>query len=87
VVEADIILVMSAGYKEAIEFEFPESRGKTYLLSEMVGQSHDIADPYGGPLVGYRRCAEELERLIEEGYSRILELADSNFKTKKGGLV
>jgi len=86
VAEADIILVMSAGYKEAIEFEFPESRGKTYLLSEMVGQSHDIADPYGGPLVGYRRCAEELERLIERGYSRILKLADLNFKTKKGGL-
>lgn len=83
--EADLILVMSAGYKEAIELEFPESRGKTHLLSEMVGRSYDIADPYGGPLVGYRRCAEELERLIEKGCSRILKLADLNFKTRKGG--
>lgn len=85
--EADLILVMSAGYKEAIELEFPESRGKTYLLSEMVGRSYDIADPYGGPLLGYRRCADELERLIERGYSRILKLADLTFETKKGGLA
>ncbi len=84
--EADLILVMEARHREAIGREFPESRGKLYLLSEMVGRRHDIADPYGGPLVGYRRCARELERLIERGYSRILKLADSNFETKKRGL-
>jgi len=81
--EADLILVMNARYKEAIHREFFESKGRTYLLSEMVGQSHDIADPYGGPLVGYRRCAEELEQLIEKGYAKILKLADSNFRKKR----
>ncbi|MFQ6057608.1 MAG: low molecular weight protein arginine phosphatase [Anaerolineae bacterium] len=72
---ADLILVMTRGHQEAIEAEFPQARGKTYLLSEMVGQSYDIPDPYGASLAMYRRCADELEDLIEDGYEKIVELA------------
>lgn len=73
--EADLILVMAQGHREAIEAEFPQARGKTVLLSEMVGRSYDIPDPYGAPMAAYRRCADELEDLIEEGYEKIVELA------------
>ena len=73
--EADLILVMAQGHQEAIEVEFPQARGKTYLLSEMVGKSYDILDPYGAPQAAYRRCADELEDLIEKGYEKIVELA------------
>jgi len=73
--EADLILVMAQSHREAIEVEFPQARGKTYLLSEMAGRSYDISDPGGAPLAVYRRCADELENLIEKGYERIVELA------------
>jgi protein-tyrosine-phosphatase len=72
---ADLILTMERGQREALAAEFPASRGKTYLLSEMVGQCYDLADPYAGPIEGYRRYADELERLLDQGYLRILTLA------------
>lgn len=72
--EADLILVMSGNQKEIVERYFPESRGKTYLLSEIVGKEKDIWDPYGGLLEPYRRCADELEGILEEGYERIFDL-------------
>jgi len=72
--EADLILTMERGQAEAISAEFPQHAHKVYLLSEMAGQQYDIRDPYGGPAYEYRQCANELEKLIEEGYSRIMEL-------------
>jgi protein-tyrosine-phosphatase len=72
--QADLVLVMTQSHREALIAEFPTARGKTYLLSEMVGQCYDIADPYGDwPAV--ESCATELANLIERGYTRILELA------------
>jgi protein-tyrosine-phosphatase len=72
---ADLILVMTQNHREAIAAEFPQLQGRTYLLSEMVGRSYDIPDPYNAPPSAYRRTADELEALIEEGYEKILELA------------
>jgi protein-tyrosine phosphatase len=46
----DLILTMEAGHKEALLVEFPELAGRIYMLSEMVGDRRDIADPIGGPL-------------------------------------
>lgn len=44
--QADIVLVMEAGHKEAIEAEFPAARQKTHLLSYVLtGKSCDISDP------------------------------------------
>lgn len=73
--EADLILAMGRSHKEAILAEFPHARGRTHLLSEVVGQCFDINDPYGGSLWEYSLVAEELEGLLEEGYERILKMA------------
>jgi protein-tyrosine-phosphatase len=73
---ADLILTMERGQAEAISLEFPQHAGKVHLLSEMAGRHYDIRDPYGGPLHEYSQCAAEIERLIEEGYPRIMELVD-----------
>ena len=62
------------GQAEAIGLEFPQHAHKVHLLSEMIGRHYDIRDPYGGPLYEYRQCANEIERLIEEGYPRIMQL-------------
>jgi len=71
---ADLILTMERGQAEAISLEFPPHAHKVHLLSEMIGRHYDIRDPYGSPLYEYRQCAAEIERLIEQGYPRIMQL-------------
>jgi len=72
--EADLILTMEQGQAEAIKLEFPQHAHKVYLLSEMTGRRYNIRDPYGGSLLEYRQCAHEIEKLINEGFPRIMEL-------------
>jgi protein-tyrosine-phosphatase len=72
--EADLILTMERGQAEAISLESPPHAHKVHLLSELIGRHYDIRDPYGGLLREYHQCAAEIERIIEEGYSRIMEL-------------
>jgi len=76
--QAALILVMTDAHREAIVAEFPDVRAKTHLLSEMIGKSYDIADPYGSSLAHYEYCAEDLSAIIEAGFERILSLADEN---------
>ena len=72
--EADLILTMTRGHAEAISVEFPQHAHKVHLLSQMTGRHYDIQDPYGSPWYEYRQCANEIEKLIEEGYPRIMQL-------------
>jgi protein-tyrosine-phosphatase len=73
---ADVILVMTRQHLEAICAEFPEVAGKTFLLSQLSGQMFDIDDPVQGTIDDYRRCANELQRILADGYARLTELAD-----------
>ncbi|MBT3391902.1 MAG: hypothetical protein HN413_16000 [Chloroflexi bacterium] len=70
-----LVLVMEHGHKEALQIEFPEVRGRIYLLSEMAGRLLDIADPIGGPLVDFEDTANELEQYLTVGLDRIRALA------------
>jgi len=73
---ASLIIVMTQDHKEALFVEFPQAREKAYLLSELVDERYDIDDPSGsGSLELHRTCAQEIKKLLEKGYSRILELA------------
>ncbi len=78
VAEADLILVMTEAHREAVVAEFPDAHAKTYLMSEMVGKHFDIADPYGSSLTYYEYCAEDLATIVDEGFERILNLADED---------
>ena len=64
---ADLVLAMTRQHTEALGVAFPKHVHKVYLLSEMVGLTYDIRDPYGGARSGYARAAKELEQLIEDG--------------------
>ena len=74
VADADLVLAMARSHVEALGAAFPEHAHKVYLLSEAVGQTYDIADPYGGTRQEYADTAAQLERLIADGYERIVEL-------------
>lgn len=72
---ADLVLVMTRTQREALRAEFPQAAPRIYLLSEMIGKTYDIADPYSGSLQDYAYCAEDLATVIDAGYERILALA------------
>lgn len=73
--EADLILVMEAGHKEAISSEFPAVASRIRLLSNVtIGVGFDIPDPYSTPEPA-ERIAKEIFKLLDQGYQRIVELA------------
>ncbi|MFO7743478.1 MAG: low molecular weight protein arginine phosphatase [Anaerolineae bacterium] len=76
--EADLVLVMTRNHAEALSAAFPDYADKVNMLSELVGESHDIWDPYGGTRLEYTTVARELEQLIDEGYPRIVSLAEDS---------
>lgn len=73
---ADLILTMEAGHKEALQIEFPEKRNKTFMISEMIGSQYDIRDPYKRGLDEFELTAQELTRILDQGIDRIVKLAD-----------
>jgi protein-tyrosine-phosphatase len=76
---ASLVIVMGRDHKEALLAELPEEREKIVLLSELAGERHDIPDPYGSDsLQLYRECAREIDRLLRQGYGRLLELAGTD---------
>ena len=74
--EADLVLCMESGHAEALRAEFPPYASNVYLFSEMIGKQYSISDPYGGSLDAYQAMAYELNRLVDEGLERIVELAE-----------
>ncbi len=76
--QSDLILCMETGHVEALKIEFPHFQNRIFMLSEMVGKPYNIADPYGGPLAGYKRMVTDVEELIETGFARIVALAEKN---------
>ncbi len=74
--QADLVLVMTRNHAEALTVTFPDQAEKVHLLSKMVGEAYDIPDPYGGTRLEYAGVARELEELIDQGYERIVSLAE-----------
>ena len=73
--DADLILTMESGHKEALQVEFPNQRDRVFVLTEMVGPAYDIGDPYGRFLEHFERTADEIDRILEKGMEKILALA------------
>lgn len=70
--EANLVITMESGQKEALLQEFPWLRGSVGVLSEVCGQPvYDIPDPYfTGELP--EAIADEIESLLRENYQTIL---------------
>ena len=71
--DANLILVMTRSHRDALAAEFPDTRRKTHLFSELNGLEYDISDPYGRSLQTYETCADDLGALLERGYPRIAD--------------
>jgi protein-tyrosine phosphatase len=59
---ADVIITMTRSHRDAILEHFPDAEPRVHTISRGMG---DVADPIGGPLDLYRRCAEQLDNYLE----------------------
>jgi protein-tyrosine-phosphatase len=73
--EADLILVMTRDHEQILRNTWPQYGWKVRLLSQMIGKTKDVQDPYGGTVQEYRACADILADYIDRGFQHILELA------------
>lgn len=75
----NLILVMERRHQGILLKEFPELKGRIYLLSEMVGLYYDVQDPIGGDEAEYTATAKELMEIIDKGFDEIVRLANKSF--------
>ena len=69
---ADVIWTMTRSHRQAILDQWPEASSRTFTLSL---DNRDIADPIGGPVEYYRKCAEQITTELEQRL-RDLELPE-----------
>ncbi|ABR46567.1 protein tyrosine phosphatase [Alkaliphilus metalliredigens QYMF] len=79
--EADLVLTMTANHKKVVLEIHPKAKDKVYTLKEYTGtvDSLDISDPFGQPVVIYRRSAEEIEGQLKQ----LLEKLEDEKNEKK----
>lgn len=65
---ADVIITMTRSHRDAILTHWPEAEPRTHVLSRGRG---DVADPIGGPVDLYRRCAEQIDEYLAEWASEL----------------
>lgn len=71
----DLILVMQANHKEALQNEFPNCNGHIYLLSQVIeDRNYDIPDQIDS-LESMMEVGENLHELIHRGARKICNLA------------
>jgi protein-tyrosine phosphatase len=73
---ADVILVMTHNHRESLQAEFPEIADRVYLLSQLIDRQFDVEDPYGGSLDDYQACADDIQKILTNGWARLVELSD-----------
>ena len=67
--EADLVLVMEAGHRRAIDMNEPEARAKIYRLGEW--QDRDIKDPYRQPREAFEAALADIDEGVAEWARRI----------------
>jgi protein-tyrosine phosphatase len=59
---ADLIFAMTRSHREALVAQWPSASERTHLL---CADHSDIADPIGGPLERYQRCAMQIQAELQ----------------------
>ena len=66
---ADLVLVMEAGHKRAIDMNEPSARAKIFRLGEW--QDRDIDDPYRRPREAFEAALADIDEGVAEWARRI----------------
>lgn len=73
--EDTLVLTMTERQKQHVAENFPVTEN-VYTLKEYNGESGDVTDPYGGTLMDYEECYNELTRLIKKTVYKLDELEE-----------
>ncbi len=65
---ADLILTMTRGHRHAVLEHWPAAAGKIQLLGR---DGRDVADPIGGDVAEYERCAAQIETHLPHWISQL----------------
>ncbi len=66
--QADLILAMTRGHREALISQWPSAAKRVHLLCH---DGADVADPVGGTLDQYRRCADQIAQQLAPWLERL----------------
>ena len=69
--EYDLILTMTEGHKTMISALAPD---KIFTICEYAGYEGDIIDPYGGNLVQYKECAQDIYDCLTDIAEKIYDI-------------
>ncbi len=74
------IFAMARHHLDALEQEYPEAEGKTYLVSEFAAEdmlrNADVSDPFGAP----RRYYDDTRWMLEKLLPSVLEYIEQTTK-------
>ncbi len=71
-----LVLVMEQRHQDALLQAFPDLAARVKLLSQMIGESTDLADPVGTGIENYRAMANRIERILQVGLGGIRDRAE-----------
>jgi len=76
--EADLLVTMTNGHRQAILAISPKSEGKVFLLKSfgVAKCAADIDDPFGGPLSLYCRIRDEIDAALPDLILYMMETKD-----------
>jgi protein-tyrosine-phosphatase len=77
-IEFNLVICMESEQSCFLKHNFPQSKEKIFLLSEMAGSIKEIWDPVGHSLDIYRQTSNEMQDFLEKGFINILDLAGKN---------
>lgn len=66
----DVLLTAEAGHQQWIHANYPESRGRVFLLTHW-GSKQDIQDPYRRPMAIYESVYAEIDEAVGEWAERL----------------
>ena len=69
--EADLVLAMTVSHLSFVKHVFPNTNA--FTLAEYAGEFYDVSDPFGGDINEYRKCAEQINGLLEKSLNRFKE--------------
>lgn len=80
---ADIIVVMTQGQKEAIQFEFFTCKDRVFTLNELAGdKKYGIQDPAEDGFTDAQSIWQEIQIKVALAFTKIVDVANSNSNQK-----
>ncbi len=70
--QADLVLVMEEGHRQATFARAPQHLHKVMLFSELAGEHADVADPYRQGRAAYERTLALLDSILDAGWEALL---------------